>query len=313
MSRSRVWLLLALAALVSSCSSAAAGSSSTPQSGTSTPPASDPVVLTVNGRPVHRSELDLIRKDLLFSGAKPTAQQVRDRAVDAELVRERAQKLGITVSDDAVDKAYQAAGGDAAKDALAKFGIPLSHLRDRIAQNLLTKKLIATAYAGRHATEAQLHRRYEQRKSRFKLPLLVRVSAIQLRNRAAAMTALRLLRNGDDFDALARQLSMDPVTRNNGPDQGWKDPSKFPGQLGRLMRTTPSGKVAQTPIRVKASYVVIKVTDRREARQLPYQKVRGPIKRAYDAELRQAGFNRWLRSARRSATIDQMTASDSQP
>jgi hypothetical protein len=303
---SRVEKLGALVVVVGSVAAACAqgGSSSRPAA------ASPVVALRVGGRPVTQATLRLLGADLRFRGKPVSARIVVGDAIDNVLVMQRAARQHITVPAAAIDRAFRAAGGKAAAGPLRKFGIPLWHLRERVAQSLLTRRLIGRQFGAVGATDRQLRRRYRRDRAKFHTPLLVRVSAIQVRGPVQGRTVLRLLRHGRGFDALARQLSIDPAVQSQGPDQGWKAPGLLAPVVGRVLRSTLVGHVAQTLVRIQTSYLVVKITARRPARTAPYREVRGAIRRVLDEELRVNAFHMWLKRARRSADITYVTIPD---
>jgi hypothetical protein len=292
--RDRMLLTAAFVALAAGC----AGTGS-PPSHSARAEAGEQVALRVNGHPVAGSTLVLLARDMRFQGTRATVRAVVRQAVDDELVTELADRLHVTAPHRQVERAFRAATNAAAVRDLARFHIPLSHLRERLAHDALARKVIARRFR-------RLRARYVRDRKQFHTPLLVRVSAIQVKSALQGRTVLRLLRHGRDFDALARQFSPDP----NGPDQGWKAPSRLPRRIGSALSSTPVGHVVLTPVRVRASYLVVEVTDRREPRTAPFGEVRAAIRRVVDTELRREAFLRWLRSARRSADIHYATMPD---
>ncbi len=292
----RLLLALAIGLTVAACG----GGGSSPAGSTA---ATDRVALRVNGLPVMQSTLQLLARDLRFQNKPVTTRVVVGQAIDDALVTEQAARLHVAVTRQEVERAYRAAGGDAAATQLARFHIPLSHLRERVAHDLLARKLMARQFRNLRASDHQLRARYMRDLQQFHTPLLVRVSAIQVKDALQGRTVLRLLRQGRSFNALAHQFSPDP----NGPDQGWKAPSKLPPRIGRLLAQTPVGKVVPTPVHVQASYLVIEITGRRGPRTAGFPEVRAAIRRVVDAELRGAAFLRWLRSARQAADVEYVT------
>ncbi len=76
---------------------------------------------------------------------------------------------------------------------------------------------------------------------------------IDIRNRALA---------GEDFGALAQQLSQDKKTSSIGGDLGWFKALQFIYPLEKAAYNTPIGQVSM-PVRSKGGYHIIKVNDRR--------------------------------------------------
>ena len=301
MRRALAVVLVLVATMATACNdSSSSSSTSTGSSATST--ATDPVALVVNGTPVTRSQLELLAADVRFRGGKPQHRLIVREAIDGVLIQQEAKRRGVTVPEAAVERAYQAAGGDSAKAALAAYGIPLSHLRDRLEQGLLSNALAQT-FAPKTIPEAALRARYRRDIAKFHTPEIVRVSTIQVRNPIQGRFAIRQLRNGANFDVLARQISIDPEVQTAGPDQGWKAPGLLPNPARTQLESTPVGQVVPTLVRIQSSYLVVKITGRRKARTAPFHEVREPIRKTMTKERQAAGFSRWLQTARQSADL----------
>jgi len=275
----------------------------------SSPPAhtADPVALRVDGVPVPSSEITLLERDQRFQGKPADQSAAVAQAVDDALVRRAAADLHVTVDPAALRRAFAAAGGAQARDQLARFHIPVSHLRERIAMRLLTARVIAAKFGRIAAGTAALRRRYQHDRAKFHTPTLVRVSTIQVRSPAQGRTVLRLLHQGQSFARLANQFEVDPASRQSGPDQGWKAPSLLPQPAQRQLLSTPKGHVVPTLVRIQTSYLVVKVTDRRAARTASFREVRGAVAKVVDTALRRQAFDRWLMSQRKRAEVQYIT------
>ncbi|MCX6362859.1 MAG: hypothetical protein NTW58_01550, partial [Actinobacteria bacterium] len=92
----RPWLLVASAALLAVAGLAACGSSGGHDGASRSP---DAVVARVDGRAVHQSAVDLARAEARFTGASDDAGKALDAAIDRELVRAEAERLGLTADE----------------------------------------------------------------------------------------------------------------------------------------------------------------------------------------------------------------------
>jgi foldase protein PrsA len=292
------WVLVLVAVVATACN----GSSSASTASSASSGGNDPVALVVNGTTITRSQLALLAADVRFRHGTPEHRLVVREAIDSALIQQEAKRRGVSVPAAAVERAYQAAGGESAKAALAAYGIPLSHLRDRLEQGLLAEALAKT-FAPATIPESALRARYHRDRAKFHTPEIVRVSTIQVRNAIQGRFVIRRLNDGANFDTLARQISIDPAVQQSGPDQGWKAPGLLPEPARTQLESTPVGQVVPTLVRIQASYLVVKITGRRQARTASFSEVRVPIKKTMTRELAQASFERWLQSSRRSADV----------
>ena len=111
-----------------------------------------------------------------------------------ELVRQGALELGITVPDEEVKK------------MLKENDLPDKEVyRALVSLQLLTERLLAEHF------DPQVPLSAEQRQ----------VLAMMLESEPQALEVRTRLENGEDFGELAEEMSLEPISRNNGGDLGW--------------------------------------------------------------------------------------------
>ena len=290
--------LVAVAAALAGCAGSSGGGSSAPASSA---PKVDPVVLTVNGQPIHRSTIEALQRDLKFAGQPASEKAAESRAVDQTLINQEADRRFITLTPDeenaGLAQALAASGN--VKAALKKAGITMAHFREEVNQRLLVRKLIQVKYAKLKATTAQLHERYVHDHHLFWVGTVVRLSAIQARNALEGREILHLLKEGRTFDQLARQYN----PGGSGADLGWGPMTALPPATRLAVGNLKIGQVAPTPLRFGPSYAVLKLTDRKPAHYDTFAQVKNAIAITMNSALRQKAFTRWLNGERAHADI----------
>jgi hypothetical protein len=215
-----LFAVCAVAAALAGCAGSSSGGSSAPATST---PKSDPVVLTVNGQPIHRSTIEALQKDLKFASQPDSEQAAENRAIDQVLINQEADRRFITLSppeeNAGLAQALAASGNVSA--ALKKAGISMAHFREEVNQRLLVRKLIAKQFADLHVSQAQLHERYAKDHKLFFIGEVVRLSVIQARNLLQGKEILKLLHQGRNFNDLANQYNPGA----GGADTGWGHPA----------------------------------------------------------------------------------------
>jgi peptidyl-prolyl cis-trans isomerase C len=267
-------------------------------------PAQIPAVLArVNGEAIERWEFDNAVKRIEGRAGGPVPPEKRDevlRGVLDQLVayhllaqESRARKMD--VSDPDVDARMgqirqSFPTEDAFKQGLAAQGLTLDQLRAQTRTSLQVAKVIDAEVTSKVAVEdAQVGEFYTQNLERFKQGESVHASHILLgvpqqatpaqkaEAKAKAQAALKQVRAGADFAAVAKAQSQDPGSAPNGGDLGF-----FPrGQMTpaveeaafKLKPGAVSGLV-ETPF----GFHIIKVLERRGARTAPLAEVSGQIK-----------------------------------
>ncbi len=162
MSRSRtplLVLLLALAVALGAAALAACGGAGGGATSASPSAAPDPVVLLVDGRPVHRSAVDAVRAEFRLAGRSDAEARAEKEAVRRELVRREAERLGV-VADPAEVASRRAAmvdqlgGEEALTSALERVPMTDDQLRSGLADGVLREALQDAKFQDLAATSA---------------------------------------------------------------------------------------------------------------------------------------------------------------
>lgn len=167
-------------------------------------------------------------------------------------------------------------------------------------------------------TDGQLAQYYEQHKEEFRREEQVRARHIlfklaqqagaeeEARRRGEAETTLQRIQAGEDFAALASQLSEDPVSAQQGGDLGFFKR----GEMVKPFEETAFGLkpgVVSDPVRTDFGYHLIKVEEMQEAGYEPFEAVRTELRtRLAREEVRR------LAEAKAQAVYDAMVAAGSE-
>ncbi|MDQ3830818.1 MAG: SurA N-terminal domain-containing protein [Candidatus Tectomicrobia bacterium] len=142
--------------------------------------------------------------------------------------------------------------------------------------------------AGVHLTDEQLAQYYEERKEEFRQEEQVRARHILFKLaqqggaeeetgvRAEAEAALQRIRAGEDFAALAAQLSQDPVSAQQGGDLGFFKRGEMVKPFEDTAFGLQPGTVSE-PVRTDFGYHLIKVEEVQEAGHQPLEAVRAEL------------------------------------
>ena len=124
------------------------------------------------------------------------------------------------------------------------------------------------------------------------------ISLIAVNDQATADSVVAQARGGADFAALARQVSIDPQTKDSGGDIGCRLPSEFTPTVAQLLQAGKTGDVLD-PIPGNSGISIVKITDRQLA---PLDEVRSQAEELATSNAGQA-FGTWLRQARADAKV----------
>lgn len=143
-------------------------------------------------------------------------------------------------------------------------------------------------YLSSHAAEVQAL--YEKRREEYQLPAQARVRHIlfavehdadedQVKTtRERAEEALAQLRAGADFEALARELSDDPASRDQGGDLGIVSPAEIAEELSEVAFSLEPGTTSEV-VRSEAGFHILRVDSRQPPRTKTLEEVEGELAR----------------------------------
>jgi len=226
-----------------------------------------------------KAELSLAYGDSILPGAK---LEYLNRWIDNQLLYEEAKKRGLDKLPEVQIRAKQAT-----KDVTV-----LSLLNDQIAKNI-------------QISEDDARKFYQQNKDFFKREQEeVRASHILFSSQAQADSASARLKKGEDFELLARELSLDSLTRNTGGDIGYFSLSNTDPVVARVASGLKTGMVS-SPFKTAMGYHILKVTDRKPKGSIrDFEEVKTTLMRQLLQEKRNQTISSLLEELKKKAKIE---------
>jgi len=151
-------------------------------------------------------------------------------------------------------------------------------------------------------TEATLIAFFEERRTEYDIAEQVRASHILVATEELAQQALAVLASGGNFAALAREISADTGTKEQGGDLGWFGRGRMVPPFEEAAFNTPVGELSGI-VRTEYGYHIISVTDYRREQKPAYEDVADLVARDFDADVRAQQFDQWYTVARSTASI----------
>jgi parvulin-like peptidyl-prolyl isomerase len=309
MSSSRTPLLVAMlaltvalgAAVLVACGGAGGATTASPSA------AQDPVVLLVDGRPIHRRAVDAVRAEFRLGGTADSEARAEKEAVRRELVRREAERLGV-VADPAEVASRRSAmvdqlgGEQALASALERVPMTDEQLRSGLSDGVLREALQDAKFKDLAATSAAAWDYYDGHRASFRRTASAHLWGIQVAAERVAESALRRLRAGRPFEEVARQFSTDPESKANGGDMGVVALSSLPAPLRKAVAATPDGRVGE-PVQGPGGWYLLKATGRTSGGSPPFSAVEQQILKELTRRKRFAALEAWLDAARDKAAV----------
>lgn len=215
---------------------------------------------------------------------KTVYNQVLEGLISEVIIRQYAQKNGITITEDevkkSVDQLVKDMGSQAEFDkALAARGLTQETFTQTQRAQLIGNKV-------RDAVTANVPQTAEQ----------VRARHILVQTVDEAVRAARRIEGGESFDKVAKEVSKDPGTAKAGGDLGWFPRGLMVPEFEQQAFSLALNQVS-SPVQTQFGYHILQVLEKDPNRKLPEDRWQ---------ELRQAKFQDWLEDQRNAAKIERL-------
>ncbi|HEY1817622.1 MAG TPA: peptidylprolyl isomerase [Kofleriaceae bacterium] len=248
--------------------------------------------------------------------------QVLDDMVNEELIVQAAEASKVEVDSSevqaALDEIKQQNNLDDAglQQALVQQGYSLQNYKADLRRQLLRFRAINTIVAPKvNITEEDIRARYDQMQRRSEQVSAVRISDILVKlpdhpteqqiadAKAKASTALDRVKGGEDFAAVAKDVSDDDSTKASGGELGWFERGSVNPDWEGIVFAMDKDEV-RGPINGPQGLYVLKVTDVKKSDLKPYAEMKEQLSR----ELRRREIDKqtqtWIEELRKKAYID---------
>ncbi|MBW7459597.1 peptidylprolyl isomerase, partial [Paenibacillus sepulcri] len=259
---------------------------------------SDEVVATVNDVKITQ---DNLFDKMISLGGKSTLDQM----IQEELVKQEADKAGITATEADIDSEVKLWEGrfptaDDFNAWLQQNGMTEADFRKEMPTQLRIRKLLEPKAT---VTDDQIKQYFDQNKASFDTPEQVRVSHILVATKAEAEAILKELQGGADFAKLASEKSIDTGSKDNGGDLNF-----FPrGVMDKPFEDAAFAlktKDELSPIVQGANgFHIIKFTDRKAAHTATLDEEKAKIKDQLLAQQVSELSSSWLQDIKAKAKI----------
>jgi parvulin-like peptidyl-prolyl isomerase len=290
----------------------------------------DAVVVTVNGVKLSVAELSqemqkLVPMEASFHGGmsseklKSIQAKALDTLVEREMQYQDGLARGMTPDKESVEAEYNRVverfkGRKEFDKALKSTGFTEKTLRRFISRDVLAEKVRKVEVDDKvRVTDAVVLEYYEKNKSRYMKPEEYRASSILVKVNPAATTEERVklraradallikIKDGADFGQVAYDNS-DDMSRIKGGDMGYFHTGRTVPEFEAAVKKLKVGEVSGI-VESMYGFHIIKLTDKKEPRQLPYDEVKDKIRAQLVEKEKKRLFDAWMGDLRSKATI----------
>ncbi|HID61557.1 MAG TPA: hypothetical protein EYP49_02245 [Anaerolineae bacterium] len=265
---------------------------------TPTVPPEEPLAARVNGQPIlladYQEEIARFEAAMAAQGFDLESEdgkarlaqmrrQVLDSMIERVLIAQAAVREGVTVSEEELEamilESIGEGGGQASfEEWLQTSGLTYEDFREELRFQLLAQKIFERVTGSIPTTAEQVHARH-----------------ILVETEEEAQAILARLQVGEDFAALARELSQDENTREAGGDLGFFSRGQLIcPEVEEAAFALQPGEISGV-VRSQFGYHIVQVLEKVADRPLPPELLNA---------LREQAFARWMQEQWDKATIE---------
>ncbi|KRA37601.1 MULTISPECIES: peptidyl-prolyl cis-trans isomerase [unclassified Nocardioides] len=235
-------------------------------------------------------------------------QAAKSMAISVVLDR-AVEEAGIEVSDAEVDEAVTAfiesrfeGDRDQFVDSLGNVNTSEDAVVEEVRRQLELRKLLAAVAGEVTVSDAEVAAAFDERRADLGTPERRVVSNIVVESRAEAQDVRSELDRGADVDALARRISIDAATREDGGRLGAVSRADLLPDVADAVFRTRAGK-AYGPVEASQGWNVGVVSRVRPSAPATLARVRDELRAVLVSERTQALWSEWLEGQIRKAGV----------
>lgn len=233
------------------------------------------IVATINGAPIHSSDLDRARGALSLQyrnlPIKVIYKTLLNQVIDRKLIVSEARSAGL--------------------DKDPEFVSRLAALEERLMQEMFMSRRFAAGI-----TEEKLRQRHDSTLSKAAGEKEVRARHILVKSETEAIALIAELNKGADFAATAKRKSTGPSATKGG-DLGFFKRGAMVKPFSAAAFRLKKGEFTQKPVKTRFGWHIIKVVDIRQAAAPSFEKRKPQLRRAMSKEIFQSEVKRLRQAA----------------
>jgi foldase protein PrsA len=233
----------------------------------------------------------------------PTGKQVLAQMIQQDLIDQYAQNNHITVSQADIDKQENDIkskyGPGQFEQVLKNQGLTEQDVQNIVKERLVLNKAVAPQV---HVSDSDVKAYFDKNHALFDKPAQVRARHILVADPKTAQTVLAKLKAGGSWDALAKQYSTDPSTKDKGGELGWFGRGQMVPQFQDAAFAAKVGQIVG-PVKSPFGYHIIQVEEKRPATKATLAAVQGQIRDQLTQQQESAQVPTFLNQLRSTASI----------
>ena len=235
-------------------------------------------VAIVNGKPIHKERIEVLKQQIERSGRQITPEmesQIKEETIAREIFMQEAQKRGLESSSD-----YKA------QMELAR-------------QTILIRELFNDYQMKNPVTDAEIQAEYDKFAA-LNSGKEYKASHILVATEDEAKAIIASIKKGAKFADIAKKQSKDPGSGANGGDLDWATPSSYVAEFTQALIKLKKGEMTHTPVKTQFGWHVIRLDETRDAQLPKLEEVKSQVAQ----QLQQQKLSKFQEELRAKAKVE---------
>lgn len=237
----------------------------------------------------------VITKDELYEYlVAENGAQVLDALISEKIVAIEAEKQKISISEEDINAEINEiianyGGEEVFNQAMEYYGYTLDDVKKNITTNTQIRRLLEPSIS---ISEEEMQEYFEANKGTFEQKEQVKASHILVETEEEAKEIKEKLSAGGDFAELAKEYSTDEGSKALGGDLGYFVRTDMVPSFADAAFTLQIGEISE-PVKSEFGYHIIKVEDKKEAKEANYEESKDTIKDILLSEKMPEAYQTW--------------------
>lgn len=207
--------------------------------------------VSVNGVMIPQSYFDALSKQAAAGGRSgpEVMGMIKDELVNREVLFQAAKKRGIDKNPDVIAEA------------------------DLARQGIMIQKFFEDYVKSNPVSDAELKNQYDTLKAQMG-DTEYKVRHILVEKEDEAKAVIDSLKKGGDFNALAKDKSKDPGSKDNGGDLDWGPAARYVKPFADAVKALTKGQTTDKPVQTQFGWHVIRLEDTRPTKIPAFEEVK---------------------------------------
>lgn len=250
------------------------------------------------------------KEDLYTTLVDQYGDAALDTLIAEKLVELESDKKDLSVKDSEIEEELESikesyGGEEAFNEALASSGASLDSVKKNVESFLLTEKLLKDRVS---ISDDQIKEYFEANKDSFAQDEQIQASHILVEDEKTAKEVKDKLDDGGDFAELAKEYSTDTSNAESGGELGFFAKGEMVTEFDDKAFAMKKGEISE-PVKTEFGYHIIKVTDKKEAKEAVLDDHKEEIKDILFDQALQTEYGTWLEEQKEEYQIENLLKS----